>query len=107
MLNTDLTPATTNRIGRGFALRLQTAGIEGFVPMPQEADNGTRHAMWKVRHLRERFVADRIGLVDLAAYDSRTRAQHRVAERFREADPGRKRAPKRPARWTRLLPALP
>ncbi len=75
MLNTDLTPATADRIARGVALRLQTAGTDGFVPMPQQADNGdeARYAD-KSGTYTKGLLQTGIGLVDLAAYDSLKRA---------------------------------
>jgi hypothetical protein len=63
------TPATSNRVARSFALRMQTAGHDAFIPAPPQIDNGdeARYSDKSGTYTKGVLQAN-IGLVDLAAY---------------------------------------
>jgi len=65
------TPATSNRVPRCFALRLQTAAHDAFIPAPPQNDNGDE-ALYsdKSGTYTKGILQTGIGLVDLAAYQS-------------------------------------
>jgi hypothetical protein len=71
MLNAQLIPATSDRVPRSLALRIQTAGNDDFTPAPIEADNGDE-ALYadKSGTYTKGLLQSGVGLVDLAAYDS-------------------------------------
>jgi hypothetical protein len=71
MLNTELIPATTDRVLRGLALRTQTAGVDAFIAAPAQIDNGdeARYAD-KSGTYTKGVLQSGIGLVDLAAYQT-------------------------------------
>jgi len=71
MLNTQLIPATGNRVLRSLALRTQTAGDDAFGPAPAQIDNGDE-ALYadKSATYTKGVLQSGIGLVDLAAYQS-------------------------------------
>jgi hypothetical protein len=71
MLNSELTPATSNRVLRSLALRTQTAGADAFVPAPVQIDNGDE-ALYtdKSGTYTKGVLQDDIGLVNLAAYQT-------------------------------------
>ncbi len=64
-------PSTAHRVERSFALRLQTAGHDAFVPAPPQIDNGDE-ALYadKCGTYTKGILQSGIGLVDLAAYQS-------------------------------------
>src|SRR5208283_4292054 len=64
-------PATSHRVPRSFALRLQTAGHNAFMPAPAQIDNGDE-ALYadKSGTYNKGILQTGIGLVDLAAYRS-------------------------------------
>jgi hypothetical protein len=71
MLNSQLTPATSNRIARCWALRTLLGAQDAFVPAGSQADNGDE-ALYadKSGTYTKGILQSGIGLVDLAAYDS-------------------------------------
>ncbi len=71
MLNSQLIPATANRILRSLFLRIGTAGNDTFVPAPAQIDNGDE-ALYadKSGTYTKGVLQSGIGLVDLAAYQS-------------------------------------
>jgi hypothetical protein len=71
MLNSELKPATSNRVLRSLALRTRTAGADAFVPPPAQADNGdeARYAD-KSGTYTKGLLQTGIGLVDFNAYQS-------------------------------------
>jgi hypothetical protein len=71
MLNSQLIPATTNRILRSLALLTERAGNDAFVPVPAQTDNGDE-ALYadKSGTYTKGVLQSGIGLVDLAAYQS-------------------------------------
>ncbi len=71
MLNSELIPATSDRVPRSLALRTGTAGNDAFVPAPLEIDNGDE-ALYsdKSGTYTKGVLQTGIGLVDLAAYQS-------------------------------------
>jgi hypothetical protein len=71
MLNAQLTPATSNRVLRSFALRTQEAGMDAFAPSAPQLDNGDE-ALYsdKSGTYTKGVLQSGIGLVDIAAYDS-------------------------------------
>ena len=71
MLNSQLIPATANRILRSLALRTEKAGNDAFVPAPAQIDNGDE-ALYtdKSGTYTKGVLQSGIGLVDLAAYQS-------------------------------------
>lgn len=64
-------PATAHRVARSFALRLQAAGHDAFVPAPPQIDNGDE-ALYadKCGTYTKGILQSGIGLVDPAAYQS-------------------------------------
>ena len=64
-------PATSHRVPRSFALRLQAAGHDAFIPAPAQIDNGDE-ALYadKSGTYTKGILQAGIGLVDLAAYQS-------------------------------------
>jgi hypothetical protein len=71
MLNSQLTPATSNRVFRSFALRTQEAGEDAFSPSVPQLDNGDE-ALYsdKSGTYTKGVLQSVLGLVDLAAYNS-------------------------------------
>ena len=71
MLNSQLIPATANRILRSLPLRTGTADNDAFVPAPAQIDNGDE-ALYtdKSGTYTKGVLQEGIGLVDLAAYQS-------------------------------------
>src|SRR5215471_4600070 len=71
MLNAQLTPATSNRVLRSFALRTAEAGTDAFTPSAPQLDNGDE-ALYadKSGTYTKGILQSGIGLVDLAAYRS-------------------------------------
>ncbi len=71
MSNSDMTPATSNRVQRSFACRLQSAGHDAFTPAPAQIDNGdeSRYAD-KSGTYTKGILQSGIGLVDLSAYQT-------------------------------------
>jgi hypothetical protein len=69
MLNTELRPATSNRVTRCLALRTETTGQDAFAAAPAQVDNGDekRYAD-KSGTYTKGILQSGIGLVDLAAY---------------------------------------
>jgi hypothetical protein len=65
------TPATANRVGRAFALRVETAGADAFSPTPVQVDNGdeARYSD-KCGTYTKGVLQDAVGRVDLKAYQS-------------------------------------
>jgi hypothetical protein len=71
MLNSELIPATSERILRSLALRTQTAGSDGFVAEPAQNDNGDEAAYADKSGTYTKGILQKdIGLVNLAAYQS-------------------------------------
>ncbi len=64
-------PATSNRVPRSFALRIETAGHDAFIPAPAQIDNGDE-ALYadKSGTYTKGILQVGIGLVDLAAYQT-------------------------------------
>ncbi len=64
-------PATSNRVPRSFALRIETAGHDAFIPAPAQIDNGDE-ALYadKSGTYTKGILQAGIGLVDLAAYQT-------------------------------------
>ena len=71
MLNSQLIPATSNRVLRSLALRTQTDGNDAFVAPPSQIDNGDE-ALYadKSGTYTKGVLQSGVGLVDLAAYQS-------------------------------------
>src|SRR5271170_5298954 len=71
MLNTELTPATSDRVPRSLALRVAQGGSDAFAGAPQQIDNGDE-ALYadKCGSYTKGILQTGIGLVDLAAYDT-------------------------------------
>jgi hypothetical protein len=71
MLNTQLVPATADRVLRSMALRTQTTGNDAFAPAPAQIDNGDE-ALYadKSGTYTKGVLQSGIGLVDPAAYQS-------------------------------------
>ena len=71
MLNTQLVPATTNRVLRSLALRTQIDGFDAFAAATTQADNGdeARYAD-KSGTYTKGLLQSGIGLVDLGAYQT-------------------------------------
>lgn len=71
MLNSELIPATSNRVFRALALRTATTAADTFSPPQPEIDNGdeARYAD-KSGTYTKGILQSGIGLVDLAAYQS-------------------------------------
>jgi hypothetical protein len=71
MLNDQLSPATSNRITRAFALRTQTTGTDAFPMSPAQIDNGDE-ALYadKSGTYTKGILQDAIGIVNPAAYQS-------------------------------------
>jgi hypothetical protein len=71
MLNSELKPATSNRVLRSLALRTRTAGADAFVPPPAQVDNGDE-ALYvdKSGTYTKGLLQTGIGLVDFNAYQS-------------------------------------
>ena len=71
MLNSQLVPATSNRVLRNLALRTQTAGNDAFAAAPAQFDNGDE-ALYadKSGTYTKGLLQSGIGLVNLAAYQS-------------------------------------
>jgi hypothetical protein len=71
MLNSQLTPATSNRIPRCWALRTQLGAQDAFIPAGAQIDNGDE-ALYadKSGTYTKGILQTAVGLVDLAAYDS-------------------------------------
>src|SRR5277367_5463979 len=69
MLNSELTPATSNRELRSLALRTRTAGKDALVPRPAQDDNGdeARYAD-KSGTYTKGLLQNAIGVVNPAAY---------------------------------------
>lgn len=71
MLNSELVPATSDRLSRSLALRTGTAGDDSFAAAPLQVDNGDE-ALYadKSGTYTKGLLQAGIGLVDLAAYQS-------------------------------------
>jgi hypothetical protein len=71
MLNTQLVPATADRVLRSMALRTQTTGNDAFASAPAQIDNGDE-ALYadKSGTYTKGVLQSGIGLVDPAAYQS-------------------------------------
>jgi hypothetical protein len=71
MLNEQLNPATSHRVARSLALRIQSAGTDAFAAAPAQIDNGDE-ALYadKSGTYTKGVLQSSIGLVDLAAYQS-------------------------------------
>ncbi len=71
MSNPRVTPATSNRVQRSLASRIQAAGHDEFIPAPLQLDNGDE-ALYpdKSATYTKGILQSGIGLVDLAAYQS-------------------------------------
>ena len=71
MLNSQLIPATANRILRSLVLRTERAGNDAVVPSPAQIDNGDE-ALYtdKSGTYTKGVLQSGIGLVDLTAYQS-------------------------------------
>src|SRR5258708_5029630 len=67
MLNTELTPATSDRVPRSLALRMAQGGSDAFVGAPPQIDNGDE-ALYadKCGTYTKGILQTGIGLVDLA-----------------------------------------
>ncbi len=63
--------ATSNRVPRSFALRIETAGHDAFMPAPAQIDNGDE-ALYsdKSGTYTKGILQAGVGLVDLAAYQT-------------------------------------
>ena len=71
MLNAQLTPATSNRVLRSFALRTQEAGKDAFTPSAPQLDNGDEARYSDKSGTYTKGVLQLgIGLVDPMAYTS-------------------------------------
>jgi hypothetical protein len=71
MLNTELTPATSDRVLRSLALRTQEAGSDAFVPAPAQNDNGDEADFADKSGTYTKGILQKdVGLVDLGAYAS-------------------------------------
>lgn len=71
MLNTELRPATSNRVLRSLALRTLTTDSDAFVPAPSQLDNGDEARYGdKSGTYTKGVLQARIGVVDPAAYQS-------------------------------------
>src|SRR5215469_23934 len=71
MLNSELVPATLNRVMRGQALRSEETGNDAFTPSPAQIDNGDEELYAdKSGTYTKGILQAGIGLVDLAAYQS-------------------------------------
>jgi hypothetical protein len=71
VLNTQLVPATSNRVLRSLALRTQEAGDDAFATVPAQIDNGDEaHYADKSGTYTKGVLQSGIGLVDLAAYQT-------------------------------------
>jgi len=71
MISEDLTPATSARVLRSEALRIQTAGTDAFAMAPAEDDNGDEaHYADKSGTYTKCVLQTGVGLVDLAAYQT-------------------------------------
>jgi hypothetical protein len=64
-------PATSNRVPRSFACRIQTAAHDAFIPAPAQIDNGDE-ALYsdKSGTYTKGILQAGVGLVDLAAYQT-------------------------------------
>jgi hypothetical protein len=71
VLNTQLVPATSNRVLRSLALRTQEAGDDAFATVPSQIDNGdeAKYAD-KSGTYSKGVLQSGIGLVDLGAYQT-------------------------------------
>ena len=71
MLNSELTPATSNRVTRCLALRTLETGTDAFTVAPAQIDNGDE-ALYgdKSGTYTKGVLQSGVGLVDLAAYQS-------------------------------------
>ena len=71
MLNTQLVPATSNRVLRSLALRTQEAGDDAFATVPAQVDNNdeAKYAD-KCGTYTKGIQQSAVGLVDLAAYQT-------------------------------------
>lgn len=71
MLNSELTPATSNRVTRFLALRTQETGSDAFSAAPAQIDNGDE-ALYadKSGTYTKGIRQSAVGLVDLAAYQT-------------------------------------
>jgi hypothetical protein len=69
MLNTELVPATSNRVLRATAVRSETTIADALVPAPAQVDNGdeARYADKSGTYTKGVLQSD-IGVVDPAAY---------------------------------------
>ena len=75
MLNSELIPATSNRVFRAQALRTEVTAADTFTPSPLELDNGDEARYPdKSGTYTKGILQSGIGLVDLAAYQSFTDA---------------------------------
>ena len=71
MLNSQLRPATSDRVLRSLALRTQAAGSDTFVSAPAQIDNGDESAYADKSGTYTKGILQKdIGLVNLAAYQS-------------------------------------
>lgn len=71
MINAELVPATSDRVPRSLALRLQAAGNDAFLVAPLQIDNGDEARYGdKSGTYTKGLLQTGIGLVDLAAYQS-------------------------------------
>lgn len=69
MLNSELAPATSNRIIRSLALRTSAAGFDDFAPAPSQIDNGDEARFAdKSGTYTKGILQSGIGVVDLSAY---------------------------------------
>ena len=71
MLNSELTPATSNRVTRCLALRTLETGTDAFTVAPAQTDNGDE-ALYadKSGTYTKGVLQSGVGLVDVAAYQS-------------------------------------
>ena len=71
MLNSELTPATSNRVTRCLALRTLETGTDAFTVAPAQIDDGDE-ALYadKSGTYTKGVLQSGVGLVDLAAYQS-------------------------------------
>jgi hypothetical protein len=71
VLNTQLVPATSNRVLRSLALRTQEAGDDAFATVPSQVDNGDEaYYADKSGTYTKGVLQSGIGLVDLGAYQT-------------------------------------
>ena len=77
MLNAQLTPATSNRVLRSFALRTQEAGKDAFTPSAPQLDNGDE-ALYstKIGNFSKGLPHNDLGEVQGYAYDLFVQAMH-------------------------------